>query len=208
MFVQSNIKNTCFPICRSVIIWEADTHLPVAQCSLPSPASCLACSPRLDHVAVGTTHSNEIFILTVHRQGEESANGSIAIKVGDAGASDAVSDGTEDSATAMRETRPHDGGVAVCNGKSTGIELLRSKQLLPASALAKRWQPDLHTPGVFSGAACGKINRGAFITLDGRDSAPVGGGTVGSSRASGGHTVAPLKSPMPSNTSPSRLRSR
>lgn len=56
-------------IFRSVAVWSADSNLPVAWSSnLPSPVSCLACSPDLEEVAVGTVNTNEILFLKVHRR--------------------------------------------------------------------------------------------------------------------------------------------
>lgn len=149
----------------------------------------MACSPRLDEIAVGTEHTNEIFILRVHRPNQE--------------------EDEEDQGPYRRQGNHKD-----MSRTATGVDFHRSKTLLPPSMIAKRWQPDAHAIGVFSGAACGTYDHRNIVTLDGKDSAPggvvsKGGGASKSGGGSGGFPAHPFKPPSKgSKGSPGRARSR
>lgn len=77
------VSDSWAPPLRSVAIWNTASNHPIAFChNIPSPISCLACSPDLDEIAVGTVHTNEIFFLKVHRtpssRGEKSSASPLA----------------------------------------------------------------------------------------------------------------------------------
>ena len=177
-------------------VWDADSILPVACGHVPSPASCLACSPHLDEVAVGSANSNEIFFFRVHRPSFEGGDGDIENDHDDNG-------GVSDS---PRSHRGHGSFSSSCYlaSSATGIELHRVRNILPASILAKRWQPESQTRGTFSGIACGPIAQSKLITLDGRDDGPGGGVAHGAGAGGGSATTIPLKPSPSSNASAGR----
>lgn len=162
--------------CRSAVLWNTSSHLPVGWCPLPTAASCLACSPNSIDVVVGTPNSNEILILRVEREGKGRPS----------------------------ERRP---SGASGTGRATGLSLCAIKQLLPASALVKRWQPNPHAPGVFSGSACGKVSHAPFPTLDGRDTTQDAGVASGNNTREGQRTPS-FQSPTSLKASPGRCRAR
>ena len=207
-----------------VTIWNADSNFAVARCSLPRPASCVACSPWLDEVAVGTPNSNEILILKVHRQRQADPHQQQRRRPPQG------HDGPFPRCTAARKDRDdveegdndahgRGGGNDLPEdwwyGEAVGIEFHLSKQLLPSSELRRRWEPDIHARAIFSRTAVGKTYRSNAPTLvDGdRESTTVGGGTTktfaGTVGISDGHTAPPFYSPSStSKASPGRQRAR
>lgn len=184
---------------RSVTIWDADSTLPVALGHVPSPASCLACSPHLDEVVVGSANSNEIFFFRVHRRSSKLGDDSSTNKPHDANG------GVDQSPSDSRGHGSSSSSSSWSASNASGIELHRARTILPASLLAKRWQPAPNTRGAFSGVACGKIAHSKLLTLAGRDVGP-GGGVAHGEGAGGGGSAAtiPLKPSASSSASPGR----
>ncbi|CAM9635048.1 unnamed protein product [Ectocarpus sp. 6 AP-2014] len=166
---------------RSVAIWNTSSNLPVAWChNLPSPISCLACSPDLEEVAVGTVNTNEIFFLTVHR--------------------------ARQSPDPTQEEEERGWGDAPGNNAATGIEFRHSKQLLPDSAWAKRRPPG---PNARWNTTKPSWDRCKIVTLDGKDTPHAGGSSGGApsngGTSGGGASLPHLPHPTP-RVSPARSR--
>lgn len=185
---------------RSVTIWDADSTLPVACGHVPSPASCLACSPHLDEVAVGSANSNEIFFFRVHRpnftHGDDSTN-----------KPHYESGGIDESPHDNRghgSSSPSSSASSWSASNATGIELHRARNILPISMLAKRWQPERNSRGTFSGIACGQVAHSKLITLAGRDYGPSGGVAHGAGASGSSAATIPLKPFASSISSPGR----
>ncbi|CAN0363810.1 unnamed protein product, partial [Ectocarpus sp. 8 AP-2014] len=165
---------------RSVAIWNTASNLPVAWChNLPSPISCLACSPDLEEVAVGTVNTNEIFFLKVQRARQS-----------------------------PDPTQEEEGrwGDAPGNNAATGMELRHSKQLLPDSAWAKRRPPG---PNARWNTTKPSWDRCKIVTLDGKDTPHAGGSSGGApsngGASGGGASLSHLPHPTPRD-SPARSR--
>lgn len=93
------------------------------------------------------------------------------------------------------------------NAAATWIELLHSKQLLPASAWSKRRQPGLNSRWVTTSPSW---DRRQIVTLDGKDTPHVavgggGGGAASTGGASGGGAAAAPRKPN-LKTTPVRVR--
>eukprot|EP00752_Nemacystus_decipiens_P018632 g16706.t1 len=160
---------------RSVAVWNTASNLPVAWCSnIPSPVSCLACSPDLEEVAVGTVNTNEILFLKVHRRTQA---------------------GPAPSAKG-------EGGT----NTATHIEPHSSKQLLPASAWAKRRQPGPNFRWITTSPSW---DRCQIVTLDGKDTPHMAaGGAASAGSGSAGGAAAPFKPNSATKMSPVRERAR
>lgn len=177
---------------------------------------------------MGTTNSNEILILKVHRKKEASAStaegeeghgdnqrGGDPRKTGTTPEEDETDEspgGT--SGVPTKSSGGGESGIIVDTSAAIGLELCRSKQLVSTCALSNRWQPDLSAPGVFSGASCGKIDREPHARPLGQPpgSRAGGGGLPNSSgRTGGGGTPASSgypAAPFSSKASPGRSRAR
>lgn len=194
------------PLFRSVTIWDADSTLPVACGHLPSPASCLACSPHHDEVVVGSANSNEIFFFRVDRptfklSGENNPN-----KDHDDGAKNASS--TESRGHHGSQSPSYVFSSSSSASNATGIDFHRARNILPASMLAKRWQPEQNNRGTFSGVACGQIAHSKLITLAGGDYGPGGGAAYGAGAGGGSAATIPLKPSISSSVSGGRGSTR
>ncbi|CAM9721568.1 unnamed protein product [Ectocarpus sp. 4 AP-2014] len=165
---------------RSVAIWNTASNLPMAWChNLPSPISCLACSPDLEEVAVGTVNTNEVFFVKVHRA-------------------------RQSPVPTQEEERGW--GDDPGNNAATGMELRHSKQLLPDSASAKRRPPG---PNARWNTTKPSWNRCKIVTLDGKDTPHAGGSSGGApsngGTSGGGASLPHLPHPTP-RVSPARSR--
>lgn len=142
----------------------------------------------MDEIAVGTINSNEIFILKVHRQ-PQPANQSL-------GPHDKVDKVEHENGIKLRDSSDEIGGCTVKvtdGGKATGIEVYRSKQLLPSSALYKGWDPDILS----------RWATNALLKLYGRESFTADRGKVNR-----GPAPPPSQPSAESKASPGRVRAR
>lgn len=228
--VANNTATHYASVHRSVVVWDAVSNLPLAWCALPHPASCLACSPSLEEIAVGTT-TNEILILKVHRRGAGNTLTAIDAdrqnmqggkndprldeELGESNTKDRIEDAGDDRTAS--QPSPTDGpNVAFAPSPVVGIELHSTKQLAPSSAFANRWHPTPY-PGLFSGSPCGKpyhppapatlAGGGSYTSVSAKFS---NNNDNNSGGASGGVYPSPPRN-LPSNaskSSPSRVRAR